>query len=148
MAALIGVVAKGGGYTAKIPLDLLAQDGVPPEQGDDVSFSVDATVKSVDADDATVSITSVNGEPVSGSGADDESTEPDEDEATPAPGGSTGGPPQPGGQAGGASGAGGKGWPVKAAVVAPVRPVGPISPQTAAIGAALRKRAKGQPMPF
>ena len=138
MAALIGVVSKGGGYTAKIPLDLLAQDGVPPEQGDSISCSIDATVKSVDAEDATVSITSVNGEPVDES-ASDEATEDQGDQ---------GGPPQPGGQAGGASGAGGKGWPAKAAVVAPVRPVGPISPQTAALGAALRKRAKGQPMPF
>jgi hypothetical protein len=137
MAALIGVKASGGGYTAKIPLDLLAQDGVPPEQGDSISCSIDATVQSVDAEDATVKITSVNGEPVDESASDEASEDEDQ-----------GGPPQPGGQAGGASGAGGKGWPVKAAVVAPVRPVGPISPQTAALGAALRKRAKGQPMPF
>lgn len=73
MAALIGVVTKpkGGGYTAKIPLDLLAQDGVPPEQGDSVDFSVSATVQSVDAEDATVSITSVNGEPVAESPSDE-----------------------------------------------------------------------------
>ena len=138
MAALIGVAATKGGYICKVPLDLLAQDGVPPEQGDDVSYSVEGTVQSVDAEDATVKITSVNGEPVDESASDEAS----EDQ------GDQGGPPQPGGQAGGASGAGGKGWPVKAAVVAPVRPVGPISPQTAALGAALRKRAKGQPMPF
>jgi hypothetical protein len=137
MAALIGVVSKGaGGYTAKIPLDLLAQDGVPPEQGDDVSFSVDATVKSVDAEDATVSITSVNGEPVNESPADEAS----EDE-----GDTGGGPPQPGGQAGGMSGAGGKGWPMKGAAVGRVSP---ISPATLAMGNALRKKAKGQPLPF
>jgi hypothetical protein len=131
MAALIGVVSKGaGGYTAKIPLDLLAQDGVPPEQGDSVSFSVDATVKSVDAEDATVSIQSVNGEPVNESPSDEAA----EDQ------GDTGGPPQPGGQAGGASGAGGRGWP-------PPR-TGAISPATLALGNALRKKAKGQPMPF
>ena len=139
MAALIGVVSKGsGGYTAKIPLDLLSQDGVPPEQGDSVSFSVDATVSSVDADDATVKITAVNGEPVDGSGADDESTEPDENEATPSP-------PQPGGQAGGMSGAGGKGWP-------PAKTIGikasPLSPATLALGNALKKKARGQPLPF
>jgi hypothetical protein len=131
MAALIGVVSKGaGGYTAKIPLDLLAQDGVPPEQGDSVSFSVDATVKSVDAEDATVSITSVNGEPVNESPADEAAEDQGED---------TGGPPQPGGQAGGASGAGGRGWPAR---------TGPISPATLALGAALKKKAKGQPLPF
>ena len=136
MAALIGVVSKGaGGYTAKIPLDLLAQDGVPPEQGDDVSFSVDATVKSVDAEDATVSITSVNGEPVNESPAD---------EAAEDQGDTGGGPPQPGGQAGGASGAGGRGFAVKG----PRGSAAAISPETLALGAALRKKARGQPMPF
>jgi hypothetical protein len=131
MAALIGVVSKGsGGYTAKIPLDLLAQDGVPPEQGDDVSFSVEATVKSVDAEDATVSIQSVNGEPVN---------ESPSDEAAEDQGEASGGPPQPGGQAGGASGAGGRGWPAR---------TGAISPATLALGAALKKKARGQPLPF
>ena len=139
MAALIGVVSKGaGGYTAKIPLDLLAQDGVPPEQGDDVSFSVDATVKSVDAEDATVSITSVNGEPVNESPAD-EAAEDQGDQSVGA-----GGPPQPGGQAGGASGAGGRGFAVKG----PRGSAAAISPETLALGAALRKKARGQPMPF
>lgn len=74
MAALIGVSVKpkaGGGYTCKVPLDLLAQDGVPPEQGDSVSYSVEGTVQSVDAEDATVKITSVNGEPVAESASDE-----------------------------------------------------------------------------
>jgi hypothetical protein len=139
MAAIIGVVSpkSGGGYTAKIPLDLLSQDGVPPEQGDDVSFSVDATVKSVDAEDATVSITAVNGEPVNESAADEAS----EDDTG---AGASGGPPQPGGQAGGLSGAGGRGGPVPKGV-----PLGgALSPSTLALGAALRKKARGQPMPF
>ena len=136
MAALVGVISKsGGGYTAKIPLDLLAQDGVPPEQGDSVSFSVDATVKSVDVEDATVSITSVNGEPVDESPADEAA----EDQGAP-----SGGPPQPGGQAGGASGAGGRGFAVKG----PRGSAAAISPETLALGAALRKKARGQPMPF
>jgi hypothetical protein len=132
MAALIGVAAtKGGGYICKVPLDLLAQDGVPPEQGDDVSYSVEGTVKSVDAEDATVSITSVNGEPVAESPSD-EAAEDDTGEGNPGnPGGSTGGPPPPP-PAGGAA----------------IGKVGPISPGTAALGAALRKRAKGKPMPF
>jgi hypothetical protein len=140
MAALIGVVSKGsGGYTAKIPLDLLAQDGVPPEQGDSVSFSVDATVSSVDAEDATVKITAVNGEPVNESPSDEAA----EDQGD--TGESSGGPPQPGGQAGGMSGAGGKGWP-------PAKTIGvkasPLSPSTLALGNALRKKARGQPLPF
>jgi hypothetical protein len=134
MAAIIGVVSpkSGGGYTAKIPLDLLSQDGVPPEQGDSVDFSVSATVSSVDAEDATVKITAVNGEPV------DESAS---DEATEDQGDTEGGPPQPGGQAGGMSGAGGRGGPMP-------RVAGPISPATLALGAALKKKAKGQPLPF
>ena len=65
MAAIIAVKSGGGGYTCKVPLDLLAQDGVPPEQGDSVSYSVEGTVQSTDADSATVKIDSVNGEPVS-----------------------------------------------------------------------------------
>jgi hypothetical protein len=131
MAAIIGVVSpkSGGGYTAKIPLDLLSQDGVPPEQGDSVDFSVSATVSSVDAEDATVKITAVNGEPV------DESAS---DEATEDQGDTEGGPPQPGGQAGGMSGAGGRGGPMG----------GALSPSTLALGAALKKRARGQPLPF
>jgi hypothetical protein len=144
MAALVGVNISpkssggaGGSYTAKIPLDLLAQDGVPPEEGDTVSFSVDATVQSVDAEYATVKITAVNGEPVAESAADETA----EDQGA----GSAGGPPQPGGQAGGAAGAGGRGFALPR--VAGVRP-SPLSPATLAMGAALKKRAKGQSMPF
>jgi hypothetical protein len=137
MAAIIGVVSKPSGSTATIPIDLLAQDGVPPEECDDVSFSVDATVKSVSGDNATVSIQAVNGEPVNGGGGDDESGEDDTGDG----GGTAGGPPQPGGQAGGLSGAGGRGGPMP-------RVAGPISPTTLALGAALKKKAKGQPLPF
>jgi hypothetical protein len=73
MAALIGVSVKpkGGGYTCRVPLDLLAEDGTPPEQGDSVSYSVDGTVQSVDAEDAVVKITAVNGEPVDESASDE-----------------------------------------------------------------------------
>lgn len=75
--ALIGVSIKptaGGGYTCKVPLDLLSEDGTPPAQGDSVSYSVDGTVQSVDAEDATVRITAVNGQPV-GEAAGDETAE-------------------------------------------------------------------------
>jgi hypothetical protein len=118
MAALIGISVKpkNGGSTATVPLDLLSQDGVPPEQGDKVSFQAEATVKSVTDTDATLQLTSINGEPVAeeaGEGpSDDESAEPDEN--------------NPGG--------------------------GPTSPAakaaTAGLGAALRKGARGRPMPF
>lgn len=63
MAAIIAIKPVGG-YTSKVPLDALSEDGVPPAQGDSVSFSCEGTVQSVDAEDATVKITSVNGSPV------------------------------------------------------------------------------------
>ena len=141
MAAIIGVSVKPSSSTATIPLDLLAQDGVPPEEGDDVSFSVDATVKSVSGSNAVVSIQSVNGEPVSG--GDDDSAGPDDEDQ-----GDQGGPPQPGGQAGGASGAGGRGGPMPRRAPAGVPLGGALSPSTLALGAALRKKARGQPLPF
>ena len=141
MAAIIGVSVKPSSSTATIPLDLLAQDGVPPEEGDDVSFSVDATVKSVSGSNAVVSIQAVNGEPVSG--GDDDSAGPDDEDQ-----GDQGGPPQPGGQAGGLSGAGGRGGPMPRRAPAGVPLGGALSPSTLALGAALRKKARGQPLPF
>jgi hypothetical protein len=74
MAALIGINVKPkavGGYTCRVPLDILSQDGVPPEQGDSVDYQVSGTVQSVDAEDAVVKITSVNGEPVAESPGDE-----------------------------------------------------------------------------
>ena len=68
MAALIGISLKpkdgDESASATVPLDLLGEDGVPPEEGDDVSFSVDGTVKSIDGENATIDITAINGEPV------------------------------------------------------------------------------------
>ena len=72
MAALIGAVKaadpgadpKTSGFTVQIPLDLLSEDGVPPQANDAVSFSVDGTVQSADDENATVKIESVNGQPV------------------------------------------------------------------------------------
>ena len=88
MAALIGaaVPVKGdkiSGFTVQIPLDLLSEDGVPPAQGDSVSFSVDGTVQSVDAENGTIKIDAVNGQPVDESSAQ-EATE--DAGAPPAPG--------------------------------------------------------------
>jgi hypothetical protein len=90
MAALIGVSVKpkadGSGYICKVPLDLLSEDGVPPQQGDSVDYSVTGTVQSVDAEDASIKIESVNGQPVS----EEEATEP------PDTGDGSGAPPAPG----------------------------------------------------
>jgi hypothetical protein len=86
MAALIGINLKKdasgtGGYVCKVPLDLLAADGVPPSEGDSVDYSVSGTVQSVDAEDATVKIEAVNGQPVDESAA----TEASEDAGSAAP---------------------------------------------------------------
>ena len=81
MAALIGAVKsadpgadpKTSGFTVQIPLDLLSEDGVPPQANDAVSFSVDGTVESADDENATVKIEAVNGQPVDESSAQEAS---------------------------------------------------------------------------
>lgn len=94
MAALIGVSVKPKGdgsstYTCDVPLSLLAEGGVPPAEGDSVSYSVDGTVQGVDGDSATIKIDAVNGQPV-GDVADTGA-------AVPPPGGAPpGGPPSTG----------------------------------------------------
>lgn len=73
----IGISPKaGGGATTQVPVNALAEDGVPPEEGDSVSFSVEGKVQSVSGNMATVSIDSINGEPVG-----EESSESSEEEA-------------------------------------------------------------------
>jgi hypothetical protein len=72
----IGVSPTSGSYTAKVPVNSLGESGVPPEEGDKVQFSVDATVQSVSGGSATLSIDAVNGEPVS-----EEAAESPEEEA-------------------------------------------------------------------
>jgi hypothetical protein len=123
MAALIGISVKpkNGGATATVPVNSLAQDGVPPEEGDKISAQIEGTVKSVDGNEATVSIDSINGEPVA-----EEAGESPEEEASEGEGNNT-----PGGGAGGGG------------------PTAPASrAATAGLGAALRKGARGRPMPF
>ena len=109
MAALIGATTipkspKTSGFVVQIPLDLLSEDGVPPQTNDSVSFSVDGTVQSADDENAMVKIESVNGQPVDESSAQEAS----EDAGTGA-----GAPPAPGSSAamrpGLAAGAGGGG---------------------------------------
>ena len=92
MAALIGVSVKpkddGSGYVCRVPLDLLSEDGVPPAEGDSVSYSVDGTVQSVDGDSADIKIESVNGQPVDEASANEPSSPDDGSGAPPAPGSS------------------------------------------------------------
>jgi hypothetical protein len=91
MAALIGINVKkdqgSGGYTCKVPLDLLSEDGVPPAQGDSVSYQVDGSVASVTGDAAEISIEAINGQPVSDAAAAEPPAASD-GAAPPAPGSS------------------------------------------------------------
>lgn len=93
MAAIIGISAtpkKSGSYTCTVPLDALEQDGVPPEQGDQVDYQISGTVQSVTDTDATVKIDSINGEPVTES-AGEEAAEGEPPETPGEPGADGGG---------------------------------------------------------
>jgi hypothetical protein len=104
----------GGNYTARLPLSALMEGDTPPEEGDQVEFSVQGTVQSVQGDSAVVKVDSVNDEPVS-----EEAGETPAEEGQENAGGPPGGPP--GGPGGG--------------------PPSGISPGTKAMGARLRRGA-------
>jgi hypothetical protein len=145
--AAIGISVKpadtGDGYTCKVPVNSLSEDGVAPEVGDSVDYSVKGTVKSVSGGQATVDIDSVNGEPVG-----EEASESPEEESTEEEGeeGTGGGPP--GANAPPTSGAGGitPGLPA----VAPGMPRRKrfSIPGLAGMGARLRQGARTNPMPM
>jgi hypothetical protein len=137
----IGISPKaGGGYTCKVPISAISEGGVPPEEGDTVQYSVEGKVQSVTGNTATVSIDTINGEPI----GEEASESPEEEGAEP----ETGTPPGGGGAGGGT----------------PVAANGPASPglglgrakiggtlpgeTLAGMGARLRKGARGRPMPF
>jgi hypothetical protein len=115
----------------------LSEDGVPPEVGDSVDYSVKGTIQSVSGNNATVKIDSVNGEPVG-----EEASESPEEESTEEEGeeGAGGGPPT--------SGAGGitPGLPA----VAPAMPRRKrfTIPGLAAMGNRLRTGARRNPTPM
>jgi len=154
----IGISPKaGGGYSADVPVNALQEDGVPPEEGDKVSFSVDATVKSVSGGTATLDIDAINGEPVSEEAAESPEEESQEEgQEGAAPPGAGGGP------SGAASGADGIGRPLGGAPARPAArmltskgarpPLGglitPTGETTGALGARLKKAARGRAMPF
>ena len=130
----IGVSPTSGAYTAKVPVNSLEESGVPPAEGDKVQFSVEATVQSVSGGTATLSVDSVNGEPVSEEASEtpeEEQGEEGQEGATPGAGGG------PSGAKSGADGMPGLGLggglprPRKAAI-----------PGLAALGNKLRRGAK------
>ena len=139
----IGISPKPGGggtYTAQVPVNSLAESGVAPEPGDSVQYSVEGTVKSVSGGTATVSIDSVNGEPVSEEASEtpeEEQGEEGQEGAAPGAGGGpsgsqSGASPGPGMGLGAGPGLGG-GLP---------RPRKAALPGLAALGAKLRRGAK------
>jgi hypothetical protein len=71
-----------------VPVNALAESGVPPEEGDTVEYSVSGTVQSVSGKDATIKIDSINGEPVA-----EEASETPEEEASEESQEGGGGPP-------------------------------------------------------
>jgi hypothetical protein len=138
----IGISPKaGGGYTCKVPVSAISEGGVPPEEGDTVQYSVEGKVESVTGNTATVSIDTINGEPI----GEESEESPEEEGAEP----ETGTPP-------GGGGAGGGGTPV--AANGPASPglglgrakIGGTLPGETlkGMGARLRKGARGRPMPF
>src|SRR4029077_2749612 len=84
----IGISPKaGGGYTCKVPISAISEGGVPPEEGDTVQYSVEGKVQSVTGNTATVSIDTINGEPI----GEEASESPEEEGAEPETGNGGGG---------------------------------------------------------
>lgn len=139
----IGINKKpGGGYTSDVPVASLSEDGVAPEQGDSVSFSVEGKVQSVSGNTATVSIDSINGEPVAEEGAES----PEEEGAEPESGNEPPGGGTPVAASGLGAGAGAGGGLAGPPGLTPQRRKNMAG--IAAMGAKLRAGAKGRPMPF
>jgi hypothetical protein len=140
--AAIGITVApkdSGTYTCKIPVNSLSEDGVPPEVGDSVDYSVKGTVKAVSGGSATIDIDSVNGEPVGEEAAESPEEESTEEEGEEGAGGGSGPP---------TSGAGGitPGLPA----VAPGMPRRKrfTIPGLAAMGNRLRTGARRNPTPM
>ena len=134
-----------GQYTCEVPVNSLAESGVPPEQGDKVQYSVEGTVQNISGPTATISIDSINGEPVGEEASETPQEEQGEEGQEGAPPGAGGGPS---GSQSGASPIGALGGGLG------LRPrrtpaLGTLPGETlAGMGARLRKGAKGKAMPF
>ena len=154
MAAIIAITKakeKPAAPTLTLPLDALSADGVEPEVGDTVEHSIKGTVKSIKGDNAVISVTALDGQPVEGSPAEEAGESPEE-EASEEECEGGGGP-----AGGGPSGAGGPTRRDLAAMqlgaanpLAAAAQVGRAKQRaaTAALGNALRRRARGAPMPM
>jgi hypothetical protein len=137
----IGISPKaGGGYTCKVPISAISEGGVPPEEGDTVQYSVEGKVESVPGNTTTVSIDTINGEPI----GEESEESPEEEGAEP----ETGTPPGGGGAGGGtpvaANGPASPGLGLGRARIGGTLPGETLK----GMGARLRKGARGRPMPF
>jgi hypothetical protein len=166
MAAIIAVLGKEKPVAPimTLPADALETDGVAPEKGDEVEHSFRGTVTKVTGDMVTVKLTALDGQPIEGapeeeageSPEEEQSEEESEGEGEPA----TKGSKNPG-NPGPSRGRGRRGPPINipglppaaAAVGSPLAaalgaPRARARAQTAALGAGLRRRARGQPIPL
>jgi hypothetical protein len=69
-----------GDHLACVPVNTLEEDGVAPEPGDKVTFTVDGKVEHVEGDKAYVSIEKVNGQDTETSEEEGEEKEPGEED--------------------------------------------------------------------
>ena len=124
-----------------LPLDALSGDGgVEPEVGDEVEHSFKGKVTKISGETATIRVSALDGQPVEGSPEEESEETPEEESAEEEGESSSGGKKNPGNP-----GPLGAGNPL-AAALAPARIRSRA--QTAAIGAALRKKARGRPFPM
>ena len=140
MAAIIAIGTakeKPVTPTLTLPVDALEVDGAEPEVGDEVEHSFKGKVTKISGDSATIKVTAIDGAPVEGSPEEEAGESPEEESAEEGsesessnPGRSNPGP----------------GVLAMAPALSPARMRSRA--QTAAIGAALRRRAKGMPVPM
>jgi len=164
MAAIIaiGVKEKPAKPTMSLPLDALSTDGAEPEVGDEVEHSIRGTIGSIKGDMATINLTALDGKPIEGSPEEEASESPEEESAeeqseggeseSPPPKRKSKNPGNPGRRAGPPINIPGL-PPAAAALGAPgaaalLGPRARARAQTAALGAGLRRRARGQPIPL
>jgi hypothetical protein len=166
MAAIIAVLGKEKPVapTMTLPADALETDGVAPEKGDEVEHSFRGTVTKVTGDMVTVKLTALDGKPIEGAPEEEAGESPEEEQSEESEGegesatkGSKNpgnpGPPRVRGRRAGPPinipglppAAAAVGNPLAAALGAPRARA---RAQTAALGAGLRRRARGQPIPL
>jgi hypothetical protein len=170
MAAIIAIGVpkeKPAKPTMSLPLDALSTDGAEPEVGDQVEHSIKGTISAIKGDMATIKLTALDGQPIEGAPEEEAGESPEEEQTEEGSEGegeseptakSSKNPGNPGPPRGRGRRAGppinipglppaatAVGNPLAAALGAPRARA---RAQTAALGAGLRRRARGQPVPL